>query len=67
MADKDDFWPEDTDDTFYLVGYQSITDVLDSITAKWGSDVNLSDVVIRGEFFLTSRRWDRFVRIDRLR
>lgn len=56
------FWPDDTDDCFYLNGSSgySFGDILEKAKQKWGENISLSDIAIEAEHIQTDCLFDRY-------
>ena len=53
-GDIQDFWPDDTDTTFYLTNTHTINEIIDRAKEKFGSDISLDDISISTEYIHTS-------------
>lgn len=47
------FWPDDTEDEFYLDYSTSIKDILERIEAKWGKDIDPDKVQVGFDYIHT--------------
>lgn len=49
-----DFWPDETDDQFYIVEHASLADILERAKEKWGEDISLEEINVESLYIHTS-------------
>lgn len=51
-----DYWPDEDATTFYIAEHQdsSLQTIIERAKEKWGNDIDLSNITIRGENMHTS-------------
>lgn len=52
--DIKDFWPDDTENEFYLTGDSNLEHIIELAKEKFGADISLDDISIRSEYIHTS-------------
>lgn len=48
-----DFWPDDTDDSFYMAEGASMSHIMEMAMDKWGLDITIDDLIIMPEHIHT--------------
>ena len=47
------YWPDDTDNQFYLTEGYSLADIIQKAKDKWGPDIDLDDLILNPEHIHT--------------
>ena len=47
------FYPDDTDDCFYIRKSASLSEIYDKAKKKWGEDITLDDINVEAEYIQT--------------